>query len=103
MRARYPRDNAKLKIAAYLSGRAEGATRNEVSQKSDIRKRGDGELKAILEEMIQAGWVTSRRTSVGGGMTVYALADDGRAALEHARGLRAQGHPLSSLDVFGGL
>lgn len=102
-RARRPRDNAKLKVAAYLSERADGATRNEISQKSDIRKRGDGELKAMLEEMVRAEWVASDTTTLGGGMTVYRLADAGRAALGQARDLLAQGHPLSSLDAFEGL
>ena len=102
-RARRPRDNTKLKVAAYLSERADGATRNELSQKSDIRRRGDRELKAILEEMVLAGWIASSSTTLGGGMTVYRLADGGRAALDEARSLIAQRHPLSSLDAFVGL
>ena len=102
-RQRRPRDNAKLRVASYLSERADGATRNEISQKSDIRKRGDADLKSLLDEMAVDGWITGTPTTLGGGMTAYALAGAGRAALEQARSLIAQGHPLSSLDAFDGI
>ena len=102
-RARHTRDNAKLKVAAYLSGTADGATRNELSHRSGVRQRGDREFKALLEEMVEAGWLDSRETRLAGGITVYTLAAPGREALAHVRGLVADGHPLSSLAAFKGL
>lgn len=102
-RARHTRDNAKLRIAAYLSEKDDEATQNEISQKSSLWRQGDGELESLLEEMIQAGWITSKYTLLDGGMTAYALADAGREALAIALDLLRQKRPLSSLDAFDGL
>ena len=102
-RARHSRDNAKLKVADYLSGRADGATRNELSHKSGVRQRGDREFKALLEEMVGTGWLDRRATDLAGGITVYTLAAPGREALARVRELVADGHPLSSLAAFEGL
>ena len=102
-RARHSRDNAKLRVAAYLSGKADGAARNEIAHKSGTRQRGDREFKALLCEMVEMGWLDSRETELAGGMTVYALADPGREALAQVNRLVADRHPLSSLSAFEGL
>ena len=102
-RARHSRDNAKLKVAAYLAGTADGATRNELSHRSGVRQRGDREFKALLEEMVGTGWLDRRETRLAGGITVYTLVAPGREALAHVRELVAGGHPLSSLAAFKGL
>lgn len=102
-RARRSRDNAKLRVAAYLSGKAEGAARNEIAQKSGTRQRGDREFKALLGEMVEAGWLDSKKTELAGGMTVYTLAAPGREAVGHANRLVADRHPLSRLSAFEGL
>ena len=102
-RARHSRDNAKLRVAVYLSGRADGATRNEISNKSGVRQRGDREFKALLEEMVETGWLDRRATDLAGGITVYTLTAPGREALAQVRELVAAGHPLSSLAAFEGL
>lgn len=102
-RARHSRDNAKLKVAAYLSGKAEGATRNEIAHKSGTRQRGELEFKALLEEMVETGWLESKPTELAGGMTVYALATPRREAIAHVNKLVADRHPLSSLSAFEGI
>lgn len=82
---------------------ADGATRNEISGKSGVRQRGDREFKALLEEMVDTGWLGRRTTSLAGGITAYTLAEPGREALACVRGLVADRHPLSLLAAFEGL
>ena len=99
-RVHLPRDNTKLKVVNFLASREDGATRYEIGRKANIKKQDDKIFREILDEMVEINWIKKRSVSYGGGVTLYIIVDEGRKALEEAKGLLSKNHPLSKLSAF---
>jgi len=95
-----PRDNTKLRILDFLSAKQQGATRFNIMTHANIRKQEDENFKIILDEMVSINWIEKTSFEHGGGMTVYTLKDEGRSALEKAKELKRDNHPISKLSAF---
>jgi len=50
--------------------------------------------------MVSVDWIEKGFFEHGGGMDVYSLKDEGRLALEKAKELKRDNHPISKLSTF---
>ena len=99
-RTNIPRDTTKLSIADYLYRKGHGATPNELSRKATSRTQAADIFKVYLEEMLEMNWVTKKKLHLAGGISEYTITKKGIEAIEHARELIDNEHPLSKLDAF---
>jgi len=99
-RPNIPRDHTKLTIAIYLYRKRSGATPNELAKKGTYRTQAADIFKEYLEELLEMKWVKKKKVDYGGGMSIYSITDDGVKAVEEARNLINNNHPLSKLGVF---
>jgi len=99
-RPNIPRDLTKLKLAFYLYSKGRGATPNELAKKATNRTQAADVFKDYLEELLEMKWVNKKSVDYGGGMSIYSITDDGRKAVEEAKNLIDNKHPLSKLDLF---
>ena len=100
-RINIPRDTTKLLIAYYLYRKGAGATPNELARKATSRTQAADIFKVYLEEMLEMKWVTKKKHRLAGGISEYNITEHGIKAIEHARELIDNDHPLSKLDAFG--
>jgi len=99
-RINLPRDNTKLKIASYLYTKSQGARRNEIQHKAGIRKQEPSEFKRFLSEMIESGWIKEVKFDISGGIEIYQITEDGKSAVDKAKELLRNNHPLTKLHTF---
>jgi hypothetical protein len=99
-RINLPRDNTKLKIVNYLLTKNSGARRYEIQHKAGIRKQEPREFKKFLLEMCEEGWIKESKLDISGGIDVYEITENGRNAVNKAKELLRENHPLTKLHAF---
>jgi len=100
-RIQYPSDKKKLAVTAYLvSVLPKGATSHMISTKAKIRSQDGTEFKEFLNGLRRIGWVTKKESENIGGYDTYFATEKGRDALNKAKELSREEHPLGALEAF---
>lgn len=94
------KDKRKLTVVSYLISLGEKrATRNQISTKAfKLRKQEPGDFKQLMNELCIMDWVNSETREDG--YEWYTLTENGRGALNEAKKLARENHPLAALEIF---
>ena len=97
---RTQKDKRKLIVVSYLfSLNGNRSTRNQILTKAfHLRKQEPGDFKQLMNELIAMEWVQSETREDG--YEWYTFTEYGRQALNEAKKLARENHPLSSLEIF---
>lgn len=95
------RDKKKLVVMAYLASiYPKGDTKHGIATKAKFRKQEPSDFANLMKELTEINWVDKKESEIVGGHDNYVTTGKGRAALNKAKELARDGHPLSSLDAF---
>lgn len=94
------KDKRKLNVVSYLiSLDKKRATRNQISTKAlKLRKQEPGDFKQLMNELVTMNWVDSETREDG--YEWYTHTENGRDALNEAKRLSREKHPLAELEIF---
>ena len=100
-RVQYSRDKKKMAVTAYLvSIFPKGATKNKISTKSKIRSQEGTEFDNFMNGLVLSGWVDKKESESVDGYDNFFVTEKGREALNKAKELAREEHPLAALEVF---
>jgi len=100
-RIHYPSDKKKLAVTAYLvSVLPKGATSHMISTKAKIRSQDGTEFREFLNGLERIGWVKKEESVSVGGYDNFFATEKGRDALNKAKELAREEHPLGALEAF---
>jgi predicted transcriptional regulator len=100
-RTQHPKDKKKLAVVAYLvSISPKGATKNKIATKARIRSQEGSEFDNFMNELVIIGWVIRKESESVGGYDNFFVTEKGRDALNKAKELVREGHPLVELEIF---
>lgn len=96
-----PSDKKKLAITAYLVSIApKGATKNKIATKSKIRSQEGVDFDNFMNGLERIGWVIKKESESVGGYDNFFVTDEGRDALNKAKELAREDHPLAALEAL---
>jgi len=99
--ARTPKDQRKLLVVSYLiSLEGKRSTRHGIREKgfAGRSKQEPGDFKQLMNELIAMKWVDSETREDENEW--YTFTENGRTALNEAKKLSRENHPLAALDSF---
>ena len=100
-RIQYPSDKKKLAVTAYLiSILPKGATSHMISTKAKIRSQDGTDFREFLNGLARIGWVKKKESDTVGGYDTFFATEEGRDALNKAKELSREEHPLGALEAF---
>jgi len=100
-RVQYSKDKKKLAVTAYLvSIFPKGASKNKISTKSKIRSQEGTEFDNFMNELVRIGWASKKESESVGGHDNFFVTEKGREALNKAKELAREEHPLGALEAF---
>lgn len=95
------KDRKKLKIISYLlSIQPSHATRYNIMRKAKLPSQEPEEFKQLMNELVFMKWVELQEPTREGGFEEYFISECGKEALNEAKRLVREKHPLSELSVF---
>jgi len=94
------KDKRKLIVVSYLISLGEKrATRNSISKKAlKLKGQEPGDFKQLMSELVTMGWVDSETREDD--YDWYTFTENGRNALNEAKKLSRENHPLAALEIF---
>lgn len=97
---RTQKDKRKLIVISYLiSLEGKRATKNQISNKAfKMKKQEPGDFKQLMNELVAMKWVDSETRDDD--YEWYTNTEDGRDALNEAKKLARENHPLAALEIF---
>ncbi len=97
---RTQKDKRKLIVVSYLiTLEGKRATRNQIQNKAiKVRKQEPGDFKQLMNELVAMSWVHSETRDDG--YEWYTFTEGGREALNEAKKLSRENHPLAALEIF---
>ncbi len=98
---RIPKDKRKLIVVSYLiSLEGKRSTRHGIRDKGFVgkTKQEPGDFKTLMNELVAMGWVDVETREDGNDW--YTFTEDGRTALNEAKKLSRENHPLAALGCF---
>jgi len=101
-RITHSKDKRKLIVANYLiSIHPKKVSRNYIANHAKLRAQNDDEFKPIMNEMFAMKWVTKEELSDAAiPYDIYGITEEGRDAVNEAKKLVSENHPLANLEVF---
>jgi hypothetical protein len=97
---RTQKDKRKLIVVSYLISLGEKrANRNIISNKAfKLRKQEPGDFKQLMNELVAMKWIDSETREDG--IEWYRHTENGRDALNEAKKIARENHPLAALEIF---
>ena len=96
-----PKDKKKLIVMAYMvSIHPKGSTRHGIATHAKTRKQEHADFGNLVNTLVEIDWLRKEAPISVSGHDNYFITDEGRKALNMAKELARDDHPLSSLDVF---
>ena len=90
-----------MAVTAYLvSIFPKGATKNKISTKSKIRSQEGTEFNEFMNGLERIGWVIKKESDSVDGNDNFFVTEKGRDALNKAKELAREEHPLAGLEAF---
>lgn len=100
-RIQYSKDKKKLAVIAYLiSITPKGATKNKIATKAKIRSQEGGDFDDFMSGLVKIGWALKKESESVGGYDNFFVTEKGRDALNKAKELAREEHPLVKLEAF---
>ena len=100
-RTNFNREKKKLRIVAYLISLGDmRATETRIREKSKIPKQEPTDFNKLLSELLAMKWVKGFEPTREGGYTEYTVTERGRDALNEAKRIAREDHPLADLVIF---
>ena len=97
---RTQKDKRKLIVVSYLiSLEGKRATRNQILTKGfALKKQEPGDFKQLMNELVAMKWVDTETREDN--YEWYMFTENGRNALNEAKKLSRENHPLAALEIF---
>jgi len=97
---RTQKDKRKLIVVSYLiSLDGNRATRNHILNKGFHKKKQEpGDFKQLMSELVAMKWVDAETREDN--YDWYTFTENGRTALNEAKKLSRENHPLAALEIF---
>ncbi len=101
------RDKRKLLVVSYLISLGINpetksqvrATKNQIMNKAfQLRKQEPGDFKQLMNELVAMDWIDSQTRDDG--YEWYTFTENGKNALNEAKRLVEENHPLAALEIF---
>ena len=103
-RRQQPNDQKKLAVISYLvSISPKGATKTGISRKASILSQAGDEFDEFMIQLEGIEWVKRKESESVGGYDNFFVTEKGREALNLAKQLEREGHPLAKLDGIQGV
>ena len=100
-KTRYSKDKKKLAVAAYLiSIYPKGATKNGIMTKAKIRSQEGTDFDRFMNDLLIMKWVEKKESESVGGYDSFHATQEGIDALNKAKELAREDHPLAKLETF---
>jgi len=100
-RVQYTKDKKKLAVTAYLvSIFPKGATKNKISTKSKIRSQEGTDFDNFMIDLVRIGWADKKESESVDGYDNFFVTEKGREALNKAKELAREEHPLALLEAL---
>ncbi len=100
-RVQYSRDKKKLAVTAYLNSIfPKGATKHNISTTAKIRSQEGTDFDNFMNGLERIGWVIKKESESVGGYDNFFVTDEGRDALNKAKELAREDHPLAALEAL---
>jgi len=98
-RIQYTKDKKRLAVTAYLNSIfPKGATKHNISTTAKIRSQEGTDFDNFMNGLARIGWA-KKVESVGGNDNFF-VTEKGRDALNKAKELAREDHPLAALEAF---
>ena len=95
------KDKKKLIVMAYMASiDPKGSTRHGIATHAKTRKQEHADFGNLVNKLVEIDWLEKKESTSVGGHDNYFITDKGREALNMAKELAREDHPLGSLDVF---
>ena len=96
-------DKKKLVVIAYLASiHPKGATKYGISTKSKIRSP-ESYFDGCMSELVSIGWVNMKESKNVRRNKLFFVTEKGLVALNKAKEIVRENHPLSVLETFDGI
>ena len=93
------KDKRKLIVVSYLISLGEKrANRHQITNKIKLRKQEPGDFKQLMNELVVMNWIDSETREDD--IDWYTYTENGRDALNEAKKLARENHPLAALEIF---
>ena len=100
-RIQFTKDKKKLAVTAYLiSISPKGATKNKIATKAKIRSQEGKDFDNLMNGLVQMGWALKKESESEGGHDNFFVTEKGRDALNKAKELAREEHPIAELEAF---
>jgi len=99
-RTNIPKEKKKLLVVSYLMklGKDRRANKNQIAQSAQENSQQRGDYGKILSEMVAMDWIEYEEREDN--LKWYTTTQNGRDALEKAKKLVNDKHPLAELEIF---